>query len=95
MLKVSSQVHKITHPAQFPWVVASQVGEYLTWTDGKNISHPYLLKNWVVSDNLKNWTLNQERDQVGQLRRIYEQRRGIHVQPVDVYGRLPDNSQYR
>jgi peptide/nickel transport system substrate-binding protein len=61
-LKVSSQVHKITHPAQFSWVapsqVARQVGEYLTWTDGKNISHPYLLKNWVVSDDLKTWTLN-------------------------------------
>jgi peptide/nickel transport system substrate-binding protein len=61
-LKVSSQVHKITHPAQFSWVapsqVARQVGEYLTWTDGKNISHPYLLKNWKVSKDLKTWTLN-------------------------------------
>ena len=61
-LKVSSQVHKITHPAQFSWVapsqVARQVGEYLTWTDGKNISHPYLLKNWKVSNDLKIWTLN-------------------------------------
>jgi peptide/nickel transport system substrate-binding protein len=61
-LKVSSQVHKITHPAQFSWVapsqVARQVSEYLTWTDGKNISHPYLLKNWKVSKDLKTWTLN-------------------------------------
>jgi peptide/nickel transport system substrate-binding protein len=61
-LKISSQVHKITHPAQFSWVapsqVARQVGEYLTWTDGKNISHPYLLKNWKVSKDLKTWTLN-------------------------------------
>jgi peptide/nickel transport system substrate-binding protein len=61
-LKVSSQIQKITHPAQFSWVaptqVARQVGEYLTWTDGKNITHPYLLKNWEVSDDLKTWTLN-------------------------------------
>lgn len=61
-LKISSQVHKITHPAQFSWVapsqVARQVAEYLTWTDGKNITHPYLLKNWEVSKDLKTWTLN-------------------------------------
>ena len=62
MLKVSSTLHKITHPAQFSWVSPTQVGrqvaEYLTFTDGKNITHPYLLKNWVVSDDLKTWTLN-------------------------------------
>ena len=61
-LKISSQVQKITHPAQFSWVaptqVARQVGEYLTKTDGKNITHPYLLENWKVSDDLKTWTLN-------------------------------------
>jgi peptide/nickel transport system substrate-binding protein len=62
VLKVAGQVHKITHPAQFSWVAPTQVGrqvaEYLTFTDGKNITHPYLLKNWVVSDDLKTWTLN-------------------------------------
>jgi len=61
-LRISGQVHKITHPAQFSWVaptqVTRQVAEYLTWTDGKNITHPYLLKNWVVSQDLKTWTLN-------------------------------------
>ena len=61
-LKIAGQVQKITHPAQFSWVAPSQVGrqvaEYLTFTDGKNITHPYLLKNWEVSDDLKTWTLN-------------------------------------
>ena len=61
-LKISGQVHKITHPAQFSWVgptnVVRQVGEYLTWTDGNNITHPYLLKNWEASSDLKKWTLN-------------------------------------
>jgi peptide/nickel transport system substrate-binding protein len=61
-LKVAGQVHKITHPAQFSWVAPTQVGrqvaEYLTFTDGKNITHPYLLKNWQVSDDMKTWTLN-------------------------------------
>ncbi|MGD8461165.1 MAG: twin-arginine translocation signal domain-containing protein, partial [Desulfobacterales bacterium] len=49
VLKIAGQVQKITHPAQFSWVAPSQVGrqvaEYLTFTDGKNITHPYLLKN--------------------------------------------------
>jgi len=62
VLKISGQVHKITHPAQFSWVaptqVARQVAEYLTFTDGKNITHPYLLENWKTSDDLKTWTLN-------------------------------------
>jgi peptide/nickel transport system substrate-binding protein len=62
VLKVAGQVQKITHPAQFSWVAPSNVGrqiaEYLTFTDGKNITHPYLLENWVVSDDLKTWTLN-------------------------------------
>jgi peptide/nickel transport system substrate-binding protein len=65
VLKVSTQVQKVTHPAQFSWVaptqVVRQVGEYLTFTDGKNISHPYLLKNWEVSEDLKTWTLNLRR----------------------------------
>ncbi len=61
-LKVSAAVHKVTHPAQFSWVCPSnqlrQVAEYLTYTDGDNITHPYLLKNWEVSEDLKTWTLN-------------------------------------
>ena len=62
MLRVSSAVQKVTHPAQFSWVNPSnqlrQVSEYLTFTDGNNITHPYLLKNWKVSADLKTWTLN-------------------------------------
>jgi peptide/nickel transport system substrate-binding protein len=62
VLKIAGQVHKITHPAQFSWVAPTQVGrqvaEYLTFTDGKNITHPYLLKDWVPSPDLKTWTLN-------------------------------------
>ena len=61
-LKISSPVHKVTHPAQFSWIAPSQqlrhVTEYLTITDGENITHPYLLKNWEASADLKTWTLN-------------------------------------
>jgi peptide/nickel transport system substrate-binding protein len=61
-LKVSSSVQKVTHPAQFSWIAGSQqlrqVAEYLTLTDGDNVTHPYLLENWQASDDLKTWTLN-------------------------------------
>jgi peptide/nickel transport system substrate-binding protein len=40
-LRVSSPIQKAVHPAQFSWASPSnqmrQVGEYLTWTDGKNM----------------------------------------------------------
>ncbi len=61
-LRVASRVQKVTHPAQFSWVSPSnqlrQVAEYLTYTDGDNITHPYLLESWDASDDLKTWTLN-------------------------------------
>jgi peptide/nickel transport system substrate-binding protein len=61
-LRVASRVQKVTHPAQFSWVSPSnqlrQVAEYMTYTDGDNITHPYLLESWEPSDDLKTWTLN-------------------------------------
>jgi len=61
-LKISGRVHRFTHPARWSWTAPSnqmrQVAEYLTWTDGRNISYPYLLKKWEVSEDLKTWTLN-------------------------------------
>ncbi len=61
-LRIATGVQKVTHPAQFSWVeptnIIRQVAEYLTITDKDNITHPYLLENWVVSDDLKTWTLN-------------------------------------
>ncbi len=61
-LRIASQVQKVTHPAQFSWVSPSnqlrQVAEYLTVIDGDNVTHPWLLENWEVSEDLKTWTLN-------------------------------------
>jgi len=58
----ASRVQKVTHPAQFSWVSASnqlrQVAEYLTYTDRDNITHPYVLESYKPSDDLKTWTLN-------------------------------------
>lgn len=61
-LRLASQVHKVTHPAQFSWASPAnqlrQVAEYLTLTDENNITHPYLLENWEASEDLETWTLN-------------------------------------
>lgn len=64
-LVCASSVKKVTHPAQFSWVTPSnqlrQVAEYLTQTDGNNITHPLLLESFKPSDDLKTWTLNLPR----------------------------------
>lgn len=61
-LRIATQIQKVTHPAQFSWVMPSniirQVAEYLTYIDGNNVTHPYLLENWQASDDVKTWTLN-------------------------------------
>jgi peptide/nickel transport system substrate-binding protein len=61
-LRAAAAVQKVTHPAQFSWIQPSnqlrQVAEYLTYTDGNNITHPYLLENWQTSEDLKTWVLN-------------------------------------
>jgi peptide/nickel transport system substrate-binding protein len=61
-IRIAGPVQKITHPAQFAWVTPSNqlrhVAEYLTITDHNNVTHPHLLENWQVSDDLKTWVLN-------------------------------------
>lgn len=42
--------------------VIRQVCEYLTLTDRNNITHPYLLEKWEVSEDLKSWTLYVRKD---------------------------------
>ena len=50
--KVSIAIRKLTHPSQAAWMNVSQivrhVAEYLTFTDGNNITQPYLLKSWAA-----------------------------------------------
>jgi peptide/nickel transport system substrate-binding protein len=61
-IRGSMQVIRIDHPARYSWVydanVTRHVCEYLTLTDGKNITHPYLLEKWEASDDLKTWDLH-------------------------------------
>ena len=42
--------------------VIRQVCEYLTFTGRDNITRPYLLEKWDVSDDLKTWTLHIRKD---------------------------------
>ncbi len=60
-LRMFGRVMRIDHPARYSWVhPANQtrhVAEYLTLTDGDNVTHPYLLEKWEASEDLKTWTL--------------------------------------
>ena len=60
-LRVSGLIQKISHPAKLTWLAPTQpfrlVAEYLTFTDENNITHPFLLDRWHVSEDLKTWTL--------------------------------------
>jgi peptide/nickel transport system substrate-binding protein len=61
-LRVGTRIKDLKNPATYSWGaydsnVSRQVVEYLTFTDEKNVTHPYLLEGWSVSDDLKTWTL--------------------------------------
>lgn len=62
VLKAATRIERVDHPARFSLVSQSHpwrhVFDYLTKTDSKGITHPYLLDSWEVSDDLKTWTLN-------------------------------------
>jgi peptide/nickel transport system substrate-binding protein len=62
ILRVGTRVKDLKSPHTYSWGgydsnVSRQVVEYLTFTDSENVTHPYLLEGWKVSDDLKTWTL--------------------------------------
>jgi peptide/nickel transport system substrate-binding protein len=61
-LTAATRVERVAMPAQFSLVSQSHawrhVFEYLTYTDPKGITTPYLLDSWTASDDLLKWTLN-------------------------------------
>jgi peptide/nickel transport system substrate-binding protein len=62
-LRVGTRVKDLKSPHTYSWGgydsnVSRQVCEYLTFTDSENVTHPYLLDAWKVSDDLKTWTLS-------------------------------------
>ncbi len=61
-LRLGTRVKALNDPATYSWGgydsnVTRQVCEYLTLTDQKNVTHPYLLESWEPSEDLKTWTL--------------------------------------
>ncbi len=62
IMRIASPVQKVAHPSNLSWITPTNqlrcVAEYLTYTDPQNVTHPYLLENWEVSDDIKTWTLN-------------------------------------
>jgi peptide/nickel transport system substrate-binding protein len=59
-LRISYRVQDIKDPHAYSWgaTIASQVVEYLTLTDEHNVTHPWLLQKWDVSEDLKTWRLS-------------------------------------
>ncbi len=62
VLTARARVDRASHPAQFSLVSQSHpwrhVLDYLTYTNDKGITTPYMLEKWSASDDLKTWTLN-------------------------------------
>ncbi len=60
-LTALARVDQVDHPTRFslvsqahPW---RHIFDYLTHTDKRGITHPYLLDHWQASDDLRTWTL--------------------------------------
>lgn len=60
-LKAATRVERVDHPARFSRISQAHawrhVLEYLTYTNSKGITTPYLLDKWETSEDLKTWTL--------------------------------------
>jgi peptide/nickel transport system substrate-binding protein len=65
-LRIGMRCMEIKSPHQADFAersnVIRQVCEFLTFTGNDNITRPYLLERWEVSDDLKTWTLHIRRD---------------------------------
>ncbi|MFC1817106.1 ABC transporter substrate-binding protein [Thermodesulfobacteriota bacterium] len=61
-VRIATSIPGITHPAHLAKVesanILRNIAEYLTFIDCLSMTHPYLLKNWQASEDLKIWTLN-------------------------------------
>ena len=65
-LRVGTRIKDLKNPHTYSWGgydsnVSRQVIEYLTLTDEQNVTHPYLLDSWSVTEDLKTWTLKVRR----------------------------------
>jgi peptide/nickel transport system substrate-binding protein len=62
VLREGMGIQAVDHPARFSWTQAGNVFRhafgYLAQTGHDNVTRPYLLKDWEVSDDLTEWTLH-------------------------------------
>lgn len=59
-LRIAQQLLRCQDPASTEWTqfnVFRNVAEYLVIVDQDNVTRPWLLERWEVSDDLKTWTL--------------------------------------
>ena len=61
-LRVGTRIKDLKNPHTYSWGgydsnVSRQVIEYLSLTDEQNVTHPYMLESWNVTEDLKTWTL--------------------------------------
>jgi peptide/nickel transport system substrate-binding protein len=65
-LRIAGLLPETAHPAKNGSIPASQVlrqvAEYLTYTDENNITHPFLLDKWIVSEDLRTWSLHLKKN---------------------------------
>jgi len=60
-LRIAGQFRELGRPDAMMSIsscqILRQVAEHLTYTDPANITHPYLLSRWEVSEDLSTWSL--------------------------------------
>jgi peptide/nickel transport system substrate-binding protein len=60
-IRMGNRIKEIKNPHAYSWGgydsnMSRQVVEYLTFTDDKGVTHPYLAESWTASPDLKTWT---------------------------------------
>jgi len=65
-IRVGARVQDVSTPHSLSWGEASEavrpVCEYLTRTGADNVTRPFLISNWTVTEDLRTWTLPIRRD---------------------------------
>ena len=66
-IRIGNRIKEIKNPHTYSWGgydsnMSRQVVEYLTFTDEKGVTHPYLAESWTATPDLKTWTFKLRND---------------------------------